>query len=155
MMKNFPVICMLATALLLNACSDDGLSREDEVKRFIESAVEAVEGRDLSAMTDLIHAGYRDRSGYNKKQVSNLLRLSFIRNKNIYLLTKIDDIEFLTDNEALVKLHVAMAGTAITDANAVSALRARIYKFELHLIKQDEWLLQQAKWHPASLTDMQ
>lgn len=149
------MICMLATALLLNACADNGLSREDEVRRYIESAVEAAEARDLGAMTDLIHPRYHDQNGYNLKQISNLLRLSFISNKNIFLLTKVNQIEFLADNEALVNLHIAMAASALTDTSALSSLRARIYKFELHLIKREEWQLQQAKWYPANLVDMQ
>ena len=51
-------------------------------------------------------------------------------------------------------VHVAMAGTAMSDLNAISRLRARVYKFELQLIKEDVWLLQQARWKPADIKDM-
>jgi hypothetical protein len=48
-----------------------------------------------------------------------------------------------------------MAGSVISDIDAISALRARIYGFELRLVKQDEWLLQHASWKPASLVDLE
>ena len=155
MIRNSLVIGILASIFLLGACADDGLSSEDEIKLFIESAVTAAENRELSALVDLIHPGYLDQNGYNRHQISNLLRLSFIRNKNIYLFTKVAEIELLTDNQAIVNLHIAMAGSAIADADALSGIRAKIYKFELQLIKQDEWLLQRANWRAANLVDMQ
>ena len=40
------------------------------------------------------------------------------------------------------------------DASLLSSLRAKIYKFDLELIKQDKWLLQWASWQAASLGDM-
>ncbi len=155
MIRNRLVIGILVSVFQLYACSDDELSSEDEINRFIESVVTAAENRELSELVDLIHPAYRDHNGYNRKQIGNLLRLSFFKNKNIHLFTRVADIELLADNQALVNLHVAMAGSAIADANALSSLHATVYKFELQLIKQDQWLLQQANWHPVSLVDMQ
>ena len=102
-----------------------------------------------------MHRDYRDQKGYNKKQLGKLLRLYFFQHKNIYLLTRISNIELLAGNEARVDLHVAMAGSAISDVSALASLRARMYRFELHLIKRDEWLLQNASWYPANIADMQ
>jgi len=155
MIRKLLVVCILVSVFLLNACADDELSSEDEINLFIESAVTAAENRELSELLDLIHPDYLDQNGYHKKQIGNLLRLSFFRNKNIFLFTKVAEIELLTGNQALVNLHIAMAGSAIADTNALSGIRARIYKFELQLIKQDEWLLQRANWQAANLTDMQ
>jgi len=53
-----------------------------------------------------------------------------------------------------VRLHVAMAGTVISDVNALSSLSARVYRFELQLVKQEEWLLRYASWAPASIGDL-
>jgi len=154
MTKNIPVLGILCMAFLLQACSGSELSREDEIKQYIEAGAEAAENRSSSDLAELIDDNYRDQKGLNNNELSKLARLYFFRHKNIYLFTKLDSIEFLTENEALVTLHVAMAGSVISDASALSSLRAKIYKFELELVKQDEWLLRQAKWQPASMGDM-
>ncbi len=146
------VLCM---ALLLVACSDGELTKEDEIKLFIETGVKAAENRSSSDLAELFDEKYLDDKGLNKVQLTKLARLYFFRHKSIYLFTKIDEVEFLTENEALVTLHVAMAGTAISDVTALAGLRAEIVKFELELIKQDEWLLRRASWQHASSSDMQ
>jgi hypothetical protein len=61
----------------------------------------------------------------------------------------------LGDKQALVRLHVAMAGSVISDIDAISSLRARLYRFELRLVREDEWLLQHASWQPASIVDLE
>ena len=146
---------LIAVALLVLACSDNAISPEDEIRRFIEAGVEAGENRSVDDLSELIHPDYSDQSGYNRKQLGKLLRVYFFRHKTIHLFTRIDEIELLTDNEANVRLHVAMAGTVISDVNALSSLSARIYRFELQLFKQQEWLLRHASWAPASIADLQ
>lgn len=154
MIKKIPVLGVVCIAFFLQACSGSAISKEDEIKQYLETGVEAAENRSSSDLAELIDNNYLDRKGLNKKELTKLARLYFFRHKNIYLFTKLDGIEFLTENEALVTLHVAMAGSVISDASALSSLRAKIYKFELELVKQDEWLLRQAKWQPASMADM-
>ena len=154
MTNKIPLLGILCITLLLNACSDSALSREDEIKQFIETGVKAAENRSNSDLAKLVDDNYLDQKGLNKNELSKLVRLYFFRHKNIYLFTKLDGIEFLAENEALVTLHVAMAGSVISDVTALSSLTAKIYKFELELVKQDEWLLRQAKWQRASMGDM-
>jgi len=155
MIRKVLVIGILGIAILANACSDDELSKEDEIKQYIESGVEAAEDRSANDLSELVDEGYLDEKSLDKTQLTKLLRLYFFRHKNIYLFTKIDEIDFLAENEALVTLHVAMAGSVISDVNALTSLRAKIYQFELYLVKQEEWLLQQAKWQAASTGDLQ
>ena len=154
MTNKIPLLGILCITLLLNACSDSALSREDEIKQTIETGVKAAENRSSSDLAKLVDDNYLDQKGLNKNELSKLVRLYFFRHKNIYLFTKLDGIEFLAENEALVTLHVAMAGSVISDVTALSSLTAKIYKFELELVKQDEWLLRQAKWQRASMGDM-
>lgn len=144
---------ILFTTVLLMAlvgCSDRDLSPEDEIRQYIENGVNAAENRSHRDLADLIDASYRDEKGNNKQKITQLARAYFFRHKNIYLFTKLDDIKFLTDNEAEVTLHVAMAGTEISDINLLSNLRARVYRFELELIKEESWLLKKARWQPAN-----
>jgi len=43
----------------------------------------------------------------------------------------------------------------ISDVDAIISLRARIYQFELQLIKDNDWLLQYGTWSPSSIGDLQ
>jgi hypothetical protein len=136
--------------VLAQACSDDG-SAEDQIRHLIGNAVQAAEDRSVDGLSELMHADFIDQQGNNRKQLSKLLRVYFFRHKNIHLFTRVDSIEMLSDNQASVSLHVAMAGTVISDVDALSSLSARIYRFELQLVKQDDWLLRHASWEPASI----
>lgn len=155
MIKKIIIFCFLCLTFLLQSCSDNPMSREDEIKQYIERGVEAAENRSSSDLADMMHENYRDHKRLDKKQIRNLLRAYFFRHKNIFLFTKIREIKFDSDNEASVTLHVAMAGSVIADTRVLSSLRARMYKFKLQLVKQGEWLLQHAQWQQAGVQDMQ
>lgn len=140
---------------LLVACSDDAMSPEDEIRHFIKQGVEAAEERQVGELSDLLHPGYQDSRGNRAKQITQLLRAYFFRHKNIHLFTRIGSIELVDANTAVVKMHVAMAGSVIADVDALASLRAQIYAFELHLHKNETWLLQSARWNRASVTDLE
>ncbi len=155
MKKNIFLICFTALFFSLMGCSDDELSREDQVRQFIGNGIQAAESRNTGDISDMLAGTYRDQKGYDKKNLLNLLRAYFFRHKNIHLFTKIRDIRFITDTEAEVIMHVAMAGQVIADVSALASLRANIYRFELDLVKpDDDWLLRSAKWKPAKMHDM-
>jgi len=136
--------------LLVQACSDDD-SPEDQIRHLIDNAVQAAEDSSPDGLSELMHTDFIDQQGNNRQQLAKLLRLYFFRHKNIHLFTRMNSIEMLSANQASVSLHVAMAGTVISDVNALSSLSARIYRFELQLVKQDDWLLRHASWKPASI----
>ena len=136
--------------LLLQGCSDDS-SPEDQIRNFIDAGVQAAEARNVDQLGELLHDNFIDQQGNNRQQISRLLRAYFFRHRNIHLFTRIENIEFLTENEASVSMHVAMAGTVISDVNALSSLSARIYRFELQLVKQDVWLLRHASYASANI----
>lgn len=154
-MRRLILCCYLSILTLVAGCSDNVMTPEEEIRQYIKTGVEAAEDRSSSDLAELIFSGYKDEKGYGKKQIEKLSKLYFFRHKNIYLLTKIEEIEFVTANEAWVTLNVAMAGSVISDASLLSSLRAQIYKFELMLIKDEKWLLHQADWQRASVGDMQ
>lgn len=146
---------MLWVVGLVASCTESGLSPQDEIRQFIETGVEAAENHSLDDLGARLHPDYLDQKGYNKKQLVTLLRGFFFRHKNIYLLTRIGEIDLIADNQAVVNLHVAMAGTVISDIDALANLRAQLYEFELLLIKNDEWRVQYSKWRPASIAELQ
>jgi hypothetical protein len=154
MTKHLLLTCFLATTFVVAACSGEKLSSEDEIRKYIENGVEQAEKRSANGVADMVHENYSDSKGMIKAQIRSMLRLYFLRHKNIYLFTKVGDIIFHTETEATVHLHVAMAGSVISDITALSSLKAQIYRFELNLTKDEEWLLQSAKWKRASMGDI-
>jgi hypothetical protein len=151
----FYVFCLVWVVILMQACSGGRESPEAEIQSFIKSAVEAAENRNINDINDLVHANYLDQKGYNRQRLGGLLRAYFFRHKDIYLFTKIEEIDLHAENEAMVRLYVAMAGSVISDVDAISSLQAQIYQFELQLIKEDDWLLHHASWRPASIIDLE
>jgi len=151
----FRIFRLVWVVILLQACSGTAETPEDEIRAFIESGVEAAENRNLDSLNDLVHANYLDQKGYNRQRLSGLLRAYFFRHKDIYLFTKIEEIDLHAENEAMVRLYVAMAGSVISDVDALASLQAQIYQFELRLIKEDDWLLHHASWRPASIIDLE
>lgn len=149
------LLFLLSLGVLLQACSGGSDSPEEAVRSFVATAADAAERRSVDDLADLVHDDYLDQNGYNKKQIAGLLRAYFFRHKDIHLFTRIDEIEWLGDEQAVVTLHVAMAGSVISDIDALASLRARIYRFEFNLVRQGEWQVQHANWKPASLLDMQ
>ncbi len=156
-MKTFlRVFLLISLSLVLQACSDSATSPEDEIRLFIEAGVQAGEARSADDLGELIHPDYIDQNGYKRNQLVKLLRAYFFRHKSIHLFTRIDEIELLSANEANVDLHVAMAGTVISDVTSLSGLSARIYRFELQLFRQqEEWRLRHASWARASISDLE
>ena len=155
MTKTFQFFSIIALLVFLLACSDDPLSKEDQVRQFIDNGVSAAESRSHSDLADMIDQGYHDQKALKKGQLVKILQAYFFRHRNIFLLTKIKEISFPAEDEASVTLHVAMAGSVISDASVLASLRARIYRFELELVKKDNWLLRDARWQVASMADMQ
>lgn len=149
------LLILLALGVMLQACSNGGESPEEAVRALIASAADAAERRSSADLVEMMHEDYRDQQGHDKNQAAGLLRAYFFQHKNIHLLTRIDEIEWLDDERAVVRLHVAMAGSVISDIDALASLRARIYRFEVSLIRQGEWRVQRASWKRANLLDLQ
>jgi len=145
------LLLLLSIPLLIQACGGDSDSPEAQIRRFIDTAVQAAEARSVDGLGELLHGDFIDQQGNNRQQLGRLLRVYFLRHKKIYLFTRIDDIEILADNQASVSLHLALAGTVIPDISALAAVRAQIYRFELQLVREEGWRLRHASWAPANI----
>ena len=151
-MKRFPrALLLMLVLLLVQACSDENESPEEQIRRFIDAGVEAAEARSVDELGEMLDADFIDQQGNNRHQLGRLLRAYFFRHKNIHLFTRIDSVELLDANRASVGLYVAMAGSAISGVDALPSLRARIYRFELQLVREEAWLVRHASWAPASI----
>lgn len=116
---------------------------EAAVRAWLEAAETAVEERDRGRLVGMLAEHYVDAHGNDRNAVDQRLRLWFLRNREILVASRIQELEIVGGTAAHVVLTAGMAGT---DANAFG-LRADAYRFELELVEEDgEWLLIGADW---------
>lgn len=130
-------------ALGLAACGGPTSTPESEVRAWLQTAEAAAEARDRGALLDLVSSAYADGRGNDKADIGNMLRVYFLRQNTVSLLTRVEGIHLQGTSAALVELFVGMAGSA----NTALGLRADAYNFELELVRDDgEWQLIGARW---------
>lgn len=136
-------------------CSEKTTDPETEIRNYIENAKLAAESRNHNDFSDLLHDDYKDQRGMDKSQLTKTIRAYFFTHKNIFLYTDIEDINFLENEQAFVTVNTAMSGKVISNTDSLINLRAKIYRFELLLTKENkQWLLQKAKWKQISVKDL-
>jgi len=134
---------MFGMMVLLAACGGDENSPENEIREWVTRGEIAAEEKDRSELLDMISVNYADSHGNDRKHVGDLLRLYFLRQNSVALLTSIDDISMSGDTAARVQVAVGMAGTR----DDALGFDADAYNFEFELIKTDgDWLLIGAQW---------
>lgn len=153
----YPLLLLAVLTAPLIGCSDGERTPEEAVKAMIDTAADAAERRDAGELLKLIDEKYLDRRGQDRQQIAGLLRAYFFTHKNIHLFTRIENIDWLGEEQAAVTVYVAMAGSVIASIEALESIRARVYRFELGLVRHGDgdWLLQHADWAPANLFDLQ
>ena len=107
----------LAALLVLSACSDPE-SPDTQVRRVIDALEQAAEARDVGGLMQHVSESYRDADGRDAKELSRYVRGYFIANQSIHLLTRVNSLEFPTDDEARAHVTVAMVGREAAEANA-------------------------------------
>ena len=134
---------ILALLLIVAACGSPEGSPEEAVRAWVSNGEEAAEDKDRSRLMDMISPDYTDARGNDRERLGNILRVYFLRQNSIALLTKVDSIEVSGDSAATVALTVGMAGTK----DSALGINADAYRFELELLRPDEdWLLVGARW---------
>ena len=133
---------------LLSACSggsDAGpdTSPEYALRAWVNEAEAHAEEKDRGGLLEMISQNYADSRGNDHENIGNIIRVYFMRQQSMALLTSIDEIEVIGETAAQVKLTIGMAGT---DSSALG-VRANAYSFELELENpDDEWMLIGARW---------
>lgn len=132
-----------ALVVLLANCGAGQAGPEAELRSWVDDMHAAAEAKDRGAILDSISTAYADARGNNRDDVSDLLRLYFLRANRVEFVPAIDSIDVMGETAADVVLTVGMAGTD----HGRFALRADAYRFELELDKVDgEWQLISARW---------
>lgn len=128
---------------LLPACGGPDVGPEEALRAWVAQAESAAEEKDRSGLMDMISESYVDARGNDHGDVDQILRLWFLRQQSIALISKIDEITVNGGTAANVVVTVGMAGT---DQSALG-LRADAHRFDLELEHSgDEWMLIGARW---------
>jgi hypothetical protein len=148
------LLLLLMISMLLPACSRQRESPEEQIRSLIRNAVIAAEQKDLGAMRNLVSDQYADDQGQNKRAVEGLLRVHFLRNESVHLLTRIESVTLPQPDRGRAAVLVAMAGVPITSEAALPGLRADLHRFEIDVVREDKvWRVQRATWYRAELAD--
>jgi hypothetical protein len=136
-------LVLLTVLLLIAGCGVPGGSPEEALRDWVTRGELAAEDKDRRELLTMISDDYADTRGHDRDQIGDLLRLYFLRQQTIALLTRIDDIAVTGESAAMIHLTVGMAGTN----GGVLGLSADAYNFEFELEKSDDdWLLIGARW---------
>lgn len=129
------IVCIPAAII---ACSE-AESPEAQVRKSIDAIEKAAEERDVRGVTEHVSQQFRDAHGRDPKELSQYVRGYFIANQSIYLLTRINSVEFPTPDEARARVTVAMVGREAEESDAWN-LAGEIHDFDVTFMREDdEW----------------
>jgi hypothetical protein len=120
------------------SCGEPPGDAELAVRAWVAEAEAAAENRDRIKMLGLISKSYEDAGGNEREDLSDMLRFYFAVQKQVAIVTKVEEITVLGRSAAEVSLIVGMAGTN----ESALGLSADTMRFEFDLeYDGDEWLL--------------
>jgi hypothetical protein len=109
----------------------------------------AAEARDTGELMEHISPEYRDAYGQGRDELSRYVRGYFVANQSIHLLSRLEQLDFTTDDEARAIVQVGMAARA-AEASGDWNLAADVYEFDVVLRRDREgWKVSHAEWSRA------
>jgi len=137
-------LCTVSVVIMaLAACGGPASEPEEELRAWVAGGVEAAKKKDRRELIGMISSSYADARGNARSDIEAMLRVYFLRQHKIALLTKIEEIAVYDGTAARIAMTVGMAGTN----DGVLGLSADAYRFELELERDaEEWQLISARW---------
>ena len=125
------------------------------MRALLDQMEVAAEQKNLRLLKAMVSEQYSDGQDNDRQAILGLLTYHFLRHQSIHLLTRVTTIEFPEPGQASVSVYVAMAGRPIPDVDALTGLRADLYRFDFRLREGGEsgWLVTGAAWRPAETAD--
>ena len=143
MMTSVTRIAVLLVLTLVAGCSGDVSDPEAQIRAWLGTMQEAAEEKARGDFVAGISPAYVDARGNSRDDIDNLLRVYFLRQSRIALLSTIDEVRVIGGTAAEVSMTVGMAGTN----NSALGFSADAYRFELELEHDgDDWQLISARW---------
>lgn len=113
-----------------------------------------VEGRDAGAVLEHVSERYHDAEGRDRQDLHRLIAYLILRNQQIHLLTRVQEVEILSPEGARARVLVAMAGHPIGGPELLTELRADLYRFDFTLaLENDAWRVVDSAWERARSAD--
>jgi hypothetical protein len=137
------------------ACGGAEDTPEAAVRRTLAAIEQAAGAKDPGAMVEHVSADYADPQGNDRDAVRRIAAFHLLRNQRVHTLVRLREVEIVEPGWAEVDALVAMAGTAIPDAEVLATVRADLYRFSVSLREEEPgtWRVTSATWHPASRDD--
>jgi len=133
----------IAYLAVLGGCGGPEAGPEEQVRQWLGAGQQAAQTKERGDLLDLISPSYADSRGLDRDDIGDRLRVYFLRQQSIKLLTSIEEIRLYGDSAAEVDLTVGMAGKN----DSVFGFSADAYRFQLELERDgDDWLLISARW---------
>lgn len=143
-------VCALLLALFLLSACGPGDSPEEQVRQYVATAEAAAETRNLGDLQELIAKQYQDDQGRTRGDIVAVAARYLYVNKNIHVLTRIEDVSFPAPEQARLAVYAALTGRNVSDLDALLNMQADLYRFDLELQRMDgAWQLVRADWRPA------
>ena len=137
------MLCIFAAIVFPAACSEPPSEPEVELRAWVADGIESATAKERRTLVSMISSAYADSRGNERGDIENMLRLYFLRQNRIALLSNIEEIRVYDETAAEVVLTVGMAGTN----DGALGFSADAYRFALELEKDaDEWQLISARW---------
>jgi len=133
------------TGLVLCACTDSD-TPEQRVRAVIAAMQTAAEARDTGDFMNFIASDFRNPEGQGFDDVQRLVRGYLLTHQSVYLLTRIEELDFPVAGEAQVDLTVGTAGKPMGTGSGWD-LAADVHHLKLVLREQDgDWKVIHASW---------
>lgn len=137
------IIGAAVMVLFFVGCGGPGEGPEEALRAWVARGEEAAENKDRGELLDMISPAYADARGNSREDIGNLLRIYFLRQNRVALVTRIDELTVLGDTAAEIAMQVGMAATD----SGLLGFDADAYRIEMELEHDgDEWRLIAARW---------
>lgn len=144
-MESIRAALIFAVLAALCGCTS-GDSPEERIREVIGLMESAAEARDVGDLLEHVSADYRDEHGRTREELSRYVRGYFVANQSIHLLSRVEEIEFPSSDEARAKVVVGMLGRQAEAAGAWD-LAADLYEFDVALVlERGDWRIAYAQW---------
>lgn len=139
--------------VLLTACAGDEDTPEAQVRRTLLQLEQAVEARQPRDLEPLLAETYRDRYHPNRGAAIRSLAAYVRRHRQIHLFTLIDAVTLdASAGSANAVVYVAMTGVPATSAEALVAVNADLYRFDIALQADGtHWTVSGSDWRPVDI----
>jgi hypothetical protein len=137
------VKALAVLAATLAACTSP-TDAETALSAWVANGARAVERKDRRELMGMVSPAYADARGLSREDLERLLRLLFLRQDGITVVTRIEEINVYDDSAADLSLTAILAGSS--DAK-VLGFDADALRLRLELVDDDGvWLLTSARW---------